>query len=304
VDSLVQPYAGDRTAPARLFERARRSAVFWSGREDAPRTISLFGFDISNVAIEAAAHDMIAAALRGSKRRVVFVNAHVINTAAADADYARVVAGADRLYADGIGMALAARLCGRELIDNVNGTDLFPVLCEGAAKAGLRIFLLGSRPGVAAAAAQRVADRGLGRCMAGTHHGFFNGGSDERAAIDAINASGASVVLVGMGVPTQDIWIARHAPAISAPVIAGVGGLLDFFAGGVSRAPVLLREWGMEWCWRLSREPGRMWRRYILGNPAFVARSLRFAIGQRWSAKGGGDKGPTRHKGGRRCASS
>ena len=88
----------------------------------------------------------------------------------------------------------------------------------------------------------------------------------------------AVTVLVGMGAPIQDIWIARNQNKIHAPVLIGVGGLFDFFAGGVSRAPAALRGAGMEWVWRLAQEPRRMWQRYLIGNVTFMARAVRQAI--------------------------
>ena len=281
-----------------LFEKSGRTSLLWQRQESALSRISLFDMNISNMTLDAAVRDMVDAALERRRLRIAFVNAHVVNTAAARPAYGRVVASADRIYADGSGMALAAKLCGRPLLDNVNGTDMFPLLCAAAAKAGITIFLLGGRPGVTERAAAAVADRGFGRAIAGTHHGYVRrGGQEEREAVDAINASGASIVLVGMGVPTQDIWVARNADKIGAPVVAGVGGLFDFFAGSVSRAPLWLRSHGLEWTWRLAQEPRRMAGRYLLGNVAFIGRAAfhaleikvhRSASGNTWAGRTAG----------------
>lgn len=263
------------TVDHRLVRSAGRSAALWDRTAQLGYPLQLFDLPIANVSLQYAVHDLIYRARKHLRTRVAFINAHVINTAANDPAYARVLAGADRNYADGSGMALAARLLGAGLVDNVNGTDMFPLLCAAAAEAGQTIFLLGGKPGVAEAAAKTVHAMGYGSVIAGVHHGYIlRGDAEGQQAVDAVNASGASILLVGMGVPMQDIWIARNFPRLKTPVVAGVGGLFDFFAGNVSRAPTFLRRSGLEWTWRLAQEPGRMWKRYLVGNVTFIARAV------------------------------
>lgn len=261
-----------------LLGAARPASSLWSGDADSARKSRLFGFAIDNTRLSLAARDMAHAARDGRDMRVVFVNAHAINTAYTDADFKSAVATADRVYADGSGMAIAARMCGAPLIDNVNGTDLFPLLCRDAIAAGAKIFLLGGKPGVAAKAAQTITDFGMGAAIAGTHHGYFEHGSaDEDRVIGMINASGAKIVLVAMGVPLQDQWAQRNASRLDASVIAGVGGLFDFFSGSVSRSPKFMRSAGFEWVWRLALEPRRMGKRYLAGNAVFLIHAAREA---------------------------
>ncbi len=268
-----------------LVAHAGRSALFWGQKASAPKRIDLFDLSFANQTMNEAVDELVHCAAGSVRLRVVFANAHVINTLAADAGYARVLAGADRIFADGSGMALAARLAGRSLVDNVNGTDMFPLLCAAAIAAGQTIFLLGGKPGVTQAAVATLTRIGLEKAIAGVHHGYVKrGGHEEAEAIRLVNESGASILLVGMGVPVQDIWIARNFPKLNTPVVAGVGGLFDFFAGNVSRAPVLLRRFGFEWVWRLAQEPGRMWQRYLLGNVTFMARAALQAADLRWNS--------------------
>lgn len=258
-----------------LIGAAAPSSLLWPKRANPPRQIDLFDFDIENTTLPAAARELAFAAHHRRRLRVVFANAHVVNTAHDDAAYHAVVASADRIYADGSGMALAARIVGRPLIDNVNGTDLFPLLCREAIDAGVSIFLLGGKPGVAAQAAATIDAFGLGAAIAGTHHGYFAKGTPaEDDVLAAIEASGASILLVGFGVPLQDQWLARHAGRLGVPVVAGVGGLFDFFAGAVDRSPKVMRTIGCEWMWRLAMEPRRMARRYLVGNAVFIARAM------------------------------
>lgn len=261
-----------------LLGAARPSRKLWSGSAGSPRHVPLFGLKIENTTLETASGDLVAAARDGVRQRVVFANAHVINTLFESAAYRRLVANADRVFADGSGMALAAKLARTPLADNVNGTDLFPLLCRDAVAAGVTIFLIGGKPGVAEAAARTIADFGLGAAIAGTHHGYFQrGGDEEDRVIGRINASGASIVLVGFGVPLQDDWAKRVASRLDAGVIAGVGGLFDFFSGSVSRSPRFMRSLGCEWVWRLAMEPRRMAHRYLVGNGVFLARAWRAA---------------------------
>jgi exopolysaccharide biosynthesis WecB/TagA/CpsF family protein len=223
----------------------------------------------------------------------VFVNAHAVNTAMEQPDYKATIATADRIYADGSGMAVAARMCGAPLIDNVNGTDLFPLLCREAIAAKTSIFLLGGKPGIAAAAAHTIAEFGMGSAIAGTHHGYFaHGSAEEDRVIGEINKSGAGIILIGMGVPLQDQWAERNAGRLDAPVIAGVGGLFDFFSGAVSRSPKFMRTAGCEWIWRLAMEPRRMGKRYLVGNVVFLAHAAQEAAALRgWSFGTAGNAG-------------
>ncbi len=274
-------------ATARIAPPAPRSSLLWRPRAAADavgsKHLELLGLDIDNVDLDRAAADLAEAGRLARESRVVFVNAHVMNCAWADRAYWDTVASADIRYADGSGLAVAARLAGDALIDNVNGTDLLPLLAAQAVDKGVTIFLLGGAPGAAAGSAATIAAQGLPHAIAGTHHGFFDKGSAEEAAvIERINTSGASILLVGMGVPLQDCWIERNAHRVKVPVQVGVGGLFDFYSGRVSRAPSILRTLGLEWTWRLAQEPGRMWRRYIIGNVTFMARAAVLGLKSRW----------------------
>lgn len=268
----------------RLLVPAARSRLLWSGDESATHEqIGLFDVAIEDTTVARASAAWIDAARKGKRLRAVFANAHVVNEMAASASYRAVVTSADRIYADGSGLAVAARIAGRPLADNVNGTDLFPRLAADAEKAGVRIFLLGGAPGVAERARIKMNEFGLGDAIVGTHHGYLTSGSTEESqAIEAANASGADIVLVAMGVPLQDEWIARNEHRLSASVLCGVGGLFDFFAGSISRAPHAWRVAGLEWVWRLLQEPRRMARRYLVGNVQFLTLALNEGMRLRW----------------------
>jgi exopolysaccharide biosynthesis WecB/TagA/CpsF family protein len=240
-----------------------------------PATLNLFNFNIIND----ASKNVLEAIFDGTRQTVAFLNAHCINVSAKDATYRWALQQATALLPDGSGLQLAARMHGSKFVENLNGTDLFPHIMQKATDCGWKVFLLGSRPGVAEKAAHNAQAHISGLNIAGTHHGFF-APHEEANVINSINASGADVVLVALGVPRQDVWIARNRHRLNARVVFGVGAQLDFWAGRVSRAPVLLRQFGMEWVWRLAIEPRRMFKRYILGNPAFVFRSVKSRLSE------------------------
>ncbi len=238
----------------------------------ADRVIQLFGLDITDTRIERAAAWLVQRAGHRLQTSVAFLNAHCVNVAYRDVGYRVALEKMGRVYADGIGMRIAAGVAGAELQDNVNGTDLFPVLCREAAHAGVSLYLLGAREGIAAAAGQRMSTATTGLKIAGTHHGYIASPEMEEAAIAAINASGAGILLVALGVPQQERWIARNRHRLDVPVVLGVGGLFDYYSGRIQRAPLMLRKVGLEWAWRLAIEPRRLARRYVLGNAVFLAR--------------------------------
>jgi N-acetylglucosaminyldiphosphoundecaprenol N-acetyl-beta-D-mannosaminyltransferase len=209
------------------------------------------------------------------QRRVMYVNAHVLNTAARDAGLRRALEEADLVYADGYGVRLAARALDRPVPHRMTGADWIWDLAGLAAAAGQSMYLLGSEPGVAARAAGQLRARVPALDVAGAHHGYFEVGSphDDRV-VEEINRHKPSILLVGMGSPKQERWVQRNASRVDAGVVWTVGALFDYVSGRVPRAPAMMADNGLEWMFRLAVEPQRMWRRYLLGNPVFVHRVL------------------------------
>ncbi len=235
--------------------------------------ISLFGLDIEDIILDEASAGIVRDAELSVRRKVYFVNAHCINTAALDANYLGVLQDGDSLFADGSGMRLASRLAGFSLKDNVNGTDLFPLICRDAAIAGIKLALLGARPGVAQRCADNMRSQFPDLKIVWINDGYFSLG-DEVDMVKAINDSGAQILFVAMGVPMQEFWVARNADGLRVPVLLGVGALFDFYSGTMPRAPQRVRNLGLEWLFRFIIEPKRMFVRYILGNPVFIIRAL------------------------------
>ena len=142
------------------------------------------------------------------------------------------------------------------------------------------IYLLGARPGVCEDMVAKLATEFPNLTVSGYHHGYITP-EEEATVLDGINRSGAGILLVAMGVPGQELWIDRNYDKLEIPVPMGVGGLFDFMSGRMPRAPLWMREIGMEWAYRLYQEPRRMWRRYIIGNVVFLWYLMRYVSEQK-----------------------
>ena len=242
--------------------------------------IQLDGIRLVNLSLTDAVTAIDCALAAHQPTRVAFVNADCANIATRDDRYRADLESCDWVFVDGIGMRIAGKVMGQTVADNVNGTDLFPPLCQMLAQQGRSIYLLGAYPGVAAAAADWAKRRYPGLKIAGTRHGYF-ADTATTAVLADIRESAADVLLVAFGAPRQEAWIREHFAATGATVAMGVGGLFDYFAGRIPRAPLWMRRAGLEWMFRLIQEPGRMWRRYLVGNLVFLARLTR----ARWLRK-------------------
>jgi N-acetylglucosaminyldiphosphoundecaprenol N-acetyl-beta-D-mannosaminyltransferase len=205
---------------------------------------------------------------------VYFVNTHTLNNACDNPAYRHVLQSADRVFGDGTGVRWAARILhGVTLKDNVNGTDLVPLMFSRWANQGLRYFLLGNTPERIAIAAKRAQEMFPGWTLAGYHTGYL-GPDDHAAVIQKINASGADLMLVGMGNPKQEQWIHDHLDQLTVPLCLATGGLFDYWVGDLVRAPRWVRKLGYEWLHLLSRQPHKAGR-YLIGNPKFLGRIVR-----------------------------
>ena len=232
-----------------------------------------FGLRLHNNTLIGAAGELLDRAAAGKKTRVAFVNAHCINHMWRNPEYDRAVRTADYVLPDGSGIAIANVVFSGRKCANLNGTDLAPILFEQAAQRGLSVYFFGGLPGVARRMCQKLATRFPGLQIAGYRQGYFHT-DEEKRIIREINDLQPDIILVAMGVPHQAVWLSRNHASLNAKLVLGVGGLFDFLSARLPRAPHFLRVTGMEWVFRLWQEPKRMWRRYVLGNPEFIARTL------------------------------
>ena len=204
---------------------------------------------------------------RREKTKVAFANANLLTMLAGEPDGAKLLDGFLVLN-DGLGLDIASKLLfGEPFPDNLNGTDFTPALLA-AVPADTRLFLFGARPGIADSAGTALAQR-LRLTICGTRDGY-SGAVDEAATIEAILAARADIVLVALGNPRQERWIAQNAVHVGAPLVMGVGALFDFLADIVPRAPLLIQRMRLEWLWRLAHEPRRLGKRYTVDIARFL----------------------------------
>lgn len=200
---------------------------------------------------------------------LITLNPELLYRAQYEKDLLAMINRAHLVTADGVGIVWAARVSGRPVPERVTGIDLMIRLLERAAGKGWRVFFLGSRPGVAEAAARQAIAKFPGLQVAGTHHGYF---SDEESndVIGKIKNASPQLLFVALGSPRQERWIDQHLSRLGDMVCLGVGGSLDVLSGNVRRAPEWLRRLNLEWLGRLVSDPGRWRRMLVLPKFAFI----------------------------------
>ena len=211
-------------------------------------------------------------------RVVHFVHPHALNLATFDGALRRQLSSADVVLPDGVGIRLAGRLLGTPVPRNLNGTDLLPVVCREAIRRRRPLALVGGAPGIAQECAARLEASHPGLEIAYVHHGYLDEASHEEV-IAALSKIEDVLVLVGMGSPRQEAWSWKAAWRLPRATLVTVGGLFDFYAERVARAPLAWRELGLEWVFRLLMEPRRLALRYLVGNPLFLTLVLAQRLG-------------------------
>lgn len=249
----------------------------------APRWKNILGIPVADVDMPAAVKLLRGFVEERRFTKIGFLNAHNANVACSDPAFAAALRDF-LVLADGIGVDIAAKLLyGDPFPANLNGTDFIPALLTAETRP-LTIGLLGAKRANAEIAAERFGSLAPQHRFVVVHDGYFKA-EDEPQILDRIEALHPDILLVAMGVPRQEFWIARNITARHCTLPIAVGALLDFVSGAVPRAPEWVRRLRLEWVFRLVIEPGRLWRRYIVGNPVFMARvarqwlSLRIGVG-------------------------
>jgi len=237
--------------------------------------IVLFDIAITNVN-KLEVLELITSIIELSQQKpIYFVNANNLKYAYYDSHYKNILKATEYIFGDGVGVSLAARLSKRRFVDNVNGTDLFPLLCEYCALKKYSLYFLGGQPGLVEKMIQSLKRRHPLLIISGAHHGYFDRKNENEDIIRAINNSKTNILLVGFGTPFQEEWIYDNLSSINCNVALGVGGLFDFYSGSKVRAPLWLRKLGLEWFFRLLQEPCRLWKRYVFGIPEFILLMLK-----------------------------
>jgi N-acetylglucosaminyldiphosphoundecaprenol N-acetyl-beta-D-mannosaminyltransferase len=230
--------------------------------------LELMGVPIHDVTMEETVTWAVRWIAHGGHHQIATVNPEFLVRARENPSFNEVLRDAALCIPDGIGIVWAAKLRGARLRERVAGSDLVPRLAEEAARQGWRVFFLGAAPGVAETTAEILSESYPGLQVAGCYAGSPSL-EEEVEIVDRIRRSNAELLFVAYGAPKQDLWLSRNLARTGAAVGIGVGGSFDFIAGISRRAPLWVQRIGLEWLYRLLREPKR-WRRQ-LALPKFAA---------------------------------
>jgi N-acetylglucosaminyldiphosphoundecaprenol N-acetyl-beta-D-mannosaminyltransferase len=236
---------------------------------------SLLGVRVDGVDRESIEKTILEPRKNGRARVLAYVNINAVNIARTDVRFREIINSAALTYCDGEGVRLGGKILGRHLPPRTVLTywiwHLLPLLQEHH----LSVYFLGGKDDVVRRAVDVVRAKFPSLNIAGWHHGYFSKeGEESMAVVREINAASPDILFVGFGMPLQEMWIDSHLSALSVNVILPSGSMIDYVAGAKRVAPAWMANNGLEWLHRLVREPRRLWRRYLIGNPLFFFRIL------------------------------
>ncbi|MHC0036467.1 WecB/TagA/CpsF family glycosyltransferase [Pseudoneobacillus sp. C159] len=230
---------------------------------------SILGVDVSRDNYESLTAKLLQKIDNKEKAFIVAINPEKIIKAQEDESLRQLLNRADFQIPDGIGVILASKFKGGQIRERVTGIDMMLKLCEAAAQHGKRIFLYGGKPGRADEAKAKLEEMYPGIQIAGTLNGYEK---DQQVVRDTINASQADIIFVALGSPAQENWIVANKEQLHPCVYQGVGGSFDVISGKIERAPESFQKLGLEWLYRLLKEPWRIKRQAVL--PLFLIRAI------------------------------
>ena len=279
---LEQQFSANRLGYLSLLFKAGLTKLLYSNNKSeltTPSIFNLFGLKVNNDSMTDAVDWVMSEQNTAQNikqcKTGCFINVNSVNLSVKHPALSVSLNSADRSFADGSGLRLAAKKLGINIKDNVNGTDMLPHICEAAQAQGISIYFLGAKPGVAIATAKNLRKQYPLIRIAGAEHGYFDQ-CEAIKVVKRINQSDAGILLLAMGSPVQEKWLQDNAPKLNCRTALAVGGLFDFYSGKISRAPMWMRELGLEWVWRLMQEPKSKFNRYVIGNPLFLIRTFVF----------------------------
>lgn len=236
-------------------------------------TVDILGTPVATITWDQAIA-LLTRLLRDKRfTKISFLNAHNANIAVRNREFAEALARF-LVLSDGVGVDIASKILhGHAFPANLNGTDFIPAFLK-ALDNPISVALLGTTRANADAAAETLRRDAPQHRYTVINDGFFDAKREEQI-LHELREIRPDILLVGMGVPRQELWIAQKVTAEHCTLPIGVGALLDFLSGAIPRAPMWMRRIRMEWFYRLSLEPGRLWQRYVIGNPLFLFRVVK-----------------------------
>jgi N-acetylglucosaminyldiphosphoundecaprenol N-acetyl-beta-D-mannosaminyltransferase len=240
------------------------------------KVINIAGINIDNITMDQAVKRIYEFIASDSNHSIYTPNAEIMMDGISNKDLNKVLNSADMLVADGAGVVLASKILGKEVKQKVSGIDLAKSLLASSSKKPINFFLFGGKPGIAEKAhANIICDYPTAKIV-GTRNGYFSDADNEQI-IDEINKSGAEVLFVCLGAPKQEQWIHDNKDKLKVKACLGVGGTLDVLAGNAKLAPDFFRNHGLEWLYRLYKEPKRF--RRMLRLPKFILYVIAIRVG-------------------------
>jgi N-acetylglucosaminyldiphosphoundecaprenol N-acetyl-beta-D-mannosaminyltransferase len=243
-----------------------------------PDVVQIEGIDVAGFPDPQSLFERIVletkqAAQTGKQRLIHAINIHIANTALHNKQLKRCLQTSDLVYCDGAGIVWGAKMLGQVLPVRLTAADWFADMLGYFAKKNCTVFLLGGLPGVAEAALEEVEKTVPNHSVVGVHHGYILKDSKlEDEVINHINALNPDIVIVGFGVPLQEVWMEKNKHRLNARTLYAIGATMDFISKRVSRCPEWVGKLGFEWLYRFVIEPQRMFGRYVIGNPWFLSR--------------------------------
>ena len=241
-------------------------------RRSAMTRVNILGLPIDNCTMDEALHKIVGYVEEHQFSFAATPNVDCVMKARKDPDLRNLYDKANLVVADGVPLLWASRLLGVPLQERVNGTDLFERTCELAAQRGYSVYLLGGNPGAARDASKRLSARLPGLRIAGWEcppYGFGQDVNENFKVQRRVRKSGAHILFLGFGTPKQEKWISKYGREAGVAFAVGVGISFSFVSGEIKRAPLWMQHVGLEWLWRLLKEPKRLWKRYLVEDIPF-----------------------------------
>ena len=233
--------------------------------------INILGVPVDMISLEQAMEVFETEFPKDGLTMIVTPNSEIVQAASKDEELRELIAAADIIVPDGVGLVYASKIVGHPLKERVTGIDMMEKIIAYLEKNRKSIYFFGSKPGIAEKAAERIKEKYPSLMVAGTHDGYFSPEA-EAEIVEEINASGADFLCVALGAPKQEKFISNHRNELKVSGAIGVGGSLDVWSGTLQRAPEFYQKHGLEWLFRLKQEPSRFGRMTAL--PVFMLRVL------------------------------